>query len=60
MGKFKNNVTRDLDDVANAMNIAKSQDLECEVMLYSLYYMKENPDSTIADSLIAGLEEWDL
>lgn len=42
----------------NAIKNASEYGLEAEVLVYALKYMKENPNLSIVEAVIAGYEEW--
>lgn len=53
-------VEEDLKLINNALNIASSERLEAEVILWAFYAIQSNPQLSIEEALEAGLEEWDL
>lgn len=48
----------ELLNVSNALDFSKERGLESEVFLWSLKAMKENPNLTIEEALISGVNEW--
>ena len=60
MSDRNKNSLEDLDLVGKVFHRASRYNLEIEVILWSLYYMKKNPKATIEEALSAGLQEWDL
>lgn len=50
----------DLDACVNALNIAKAEGLEAEVMCWALYHASSNPEASVEECLSAGLVEWDV
>ncbi len=60
MAKEKRNTVEDLELVYNVLEEAKKHNLESEVMLYAIYFMRENPKSSIAEVLGMAMMEWDV
>lgn len=50
----------ELDKVSEVIYEAGRYQLTAEVILWTLYHMKENPKSSIGEALSAGMAEWDL
>ena len=50
----------DLDTVSGVIYEAGRYQLTAEVILWSLYYMKEHSKSSIEEALSAGMQEWDI
>lgn len=42
----------------NAIKNASEYGLEAEVIVYALKHMKENPNLSIIEAIMAGYEEW--
>lgn len=55
-----NEEKHDIEHVSDALAIASGLKLECEVVLWALKAMKNNPNLTIVEALDHGLGEWDL
>ena len=51
-------VEQDLKNVSKVLNIAKKEGLEAEVMLWAFLALKNNPQYSIYDALLEGLNEW--
>lgn len=49
-----------VDAVGKALLIAERYNLQVEVMVSTLTYLKRNPSSSIQEALEYGLNEWDL
>jgi hypothetical protein len=56
----KESILNTMDKLAVALELAKPHKLEYEVLATAFCYLKENPDASIEESLVAGCEEWDL
>lgn len=50
----------DLEKVSEILYESSKYQLESEVFLWSLYYVKEHPEASIEEALNAGMVEWDL
>lgn len=44
--------------VFNALQEAKVEGLETEVVVFALQYLKDNPKGTIRQAIQHGLDEW--
>lgn len=51
---------QDLQSVQEALMDAAAHDLEAEVVLSALKYIRENPTASIEDAMQHGLKEWDI
>ena len=60
MGAVKQQQLEDLDTVSGVIHEAGRYQLTSEVLLSALYFMKENPKSSIEAALSAGMDEWDV
>lgn len=52
--------SKELDDIASALNEASKHGLEIEVIWSALQAMKECPHYSIGQAMNAGLLEWDI
>jgi len=50
----------ELDQIYETIRWSKQHDLEAEVILSSINYIKNNPKASIKESLEYALTEWDL
>ena len=48
----------DLDIVYTFLKDAEKYGLTTEVVLYALYYMRENPNSLVDEAMVYGYDEW--
>ena len=53
-------VLDELNLVAKTLTEAEKYNLECEVILAAMEYLRCNPEATIAEALQAGLNQWDV
>jgi len=60
MGKFKEDDTKELDNIQSLLRLASEYNLECEVIYYALRSMKENPTLTPTEAFNNGMEEWKI
>ena len=51
-------MTTDLETAKEVLNEAKKHNLEAEVFTFALIVMRNHPEMTIQQAMIAGLEEW--
>ena len=51
-------ISADMDAVSEGLQIASNYRLEVEVITFALYAMRNNPNITIEEAMIAGVEEW--
>jgi len=46
------------ETVNTALKNASQYDLQVEVVIYALQYMKENPSLTVEQAITMGYDEW--
>lgn len=52
------NLEEEFKVTKNAIKNASEYGLEVEVIVYALKFMKEDPNLSIVEAVIAGYEEW--
>lgn len=58
MTEEQSEIGKQLDSVAETLKFASEYGLECEVILFALLAMKDNPLLSIDEALIIGESEW--
>jgi len=48
----------DLKEISDVLDIAKPYNLECEVIMSSMIYLKEHPEASIKKATDYGVGEW--
>ena len=54
------NTIQELDYIKQCLDEANVYGLQCEVILWSLKYAKNNPEASIQECMEAGMNEWDV